>query len=268
MQNENKLKQIVKDKYGKIAVEGDESCCGPTSCCGTSEITDFSMFNDDYSKLNGYVADADLSLGCGIPTEFANIKMGDTVLDLGCGAGNDVFVARQFVGETGKIIGLDFTEEMLSKANRNNEKLGYANVEFRKGDIEKMPIESNSIDVIISNCVLNLVPDKQKAFSEIYRTLKRNGHFCISDVVIKGEVSDELRNSAELYAGCVSGAVNEGEYLQMIEIAGFRNIEIKKSKRIEIPEETLKFVLSQKGFEDYKNSLNGIFSITVIGTKN
>lgn len=264
----NELKIIVKEKYSEIATKGDENCCGPTSCCGTSEITDYSVFNDDYTKLDGYVADADLNLGCGLPTEFANIKPGDAVLDLGSGAGNDVFVARQLTGKFGKVIGVDFTEEMLAKANRNNEKLGYKNVEFKLGDIENMPIEDNSVDVIISNCVLNLVPDKQKAFSEIYRTLKSGAHFCVSDVVVKGKMSDELRASAEMYAGCVSGAIDEKAYIKLIEQTGFKNIEIKKSKRIEIPESTLKLVLSEQGLEDYKNNLDGIFSITIVATKN
>jgi len=268
MNNENKSKQIVKDKYGKIAKSGNENCCGPTSCCGTSEIMNYSMFNDDYSDSDGYVADADLSLGCGIPTEFADINNGDTVLDLGCGAGNDVFIARRLVGDSGKVIGIDFTEEMLDKANRNNEKLGFENIDFKFGDIEELPIESYSIDVIISNCVLNLVPNKQKAFSEIYRILKSGGHFCVSDIVTKGDLSKELRDSAELYAGCVSGAVDEKDYLNIIKQAGFTNIVIKKSKRIEIPEENLKQILSEQGFSEYQSSLEGVFSITVFGIKN
>lgn len=267
MSNENELKQIVKDKYGKIAIKGDENCCGPTSCCGTEDISDFSVFNDDYTKLNGYVPDADLSLGCGIPTEFAEIKVGNTVLDLGSGAGNDVFVARQLVGTSGKVIGIDFTDEMLVKANTNNEKLGYKNVEFRRGDIENMPIENTSVDVVISNCVLNLVPNKQKAFSEIYRVLKRGSHFCVSDIVIKGNMSEQLRKSAELYAGCVSGAVSEQEYLELIMNEGFINVEIKKRKKIEIPNNILQQFLTNEDLVLYKNNIQGIFSITVTGMK-
>ena len=232
MSDSNKLKNIVKQKYGEIAVKSDENCCGPTSCCGSSDITDYSVFNDDYTKLDGYVAEADLSLGCGVPTEYAGIKEGDTVLDLGSGAGNDVFVARQLVGDNGKVIGLDFTEEMVKKAKVNNEKLGYQNVEFKLGDIENMPIDDNSVDVIISNCVLNLVPDKQKAFSEIYRTLKQGAHFCVSDIVVKGNLNDELRESAELYAGCVSGAISEDEYIGKIVEQGFKYIGIKIRKKI------------------------------------
>lgn len=268
MNTDNELKKIVKEKYGKIAVKNDENCCGPTSCCGTSDITDYSVFNDDYAKLDGYVAEADLNLGCGLPTEFASIRSGDTVLDLGSGAGNDVFVARQLVGETGKVIGVDFTEEMLTKANRNNEKLGYKNVEFKLGDIEEIPISGNAADVVISNCVLNLVPDKRKAFAEIYRILKPGGHFCISDIVIQGELTEELKKSAELYAGCVSGALQKEDYLKIISDAEFNSIEIKKSKQIELPDELLIGYLSQKSRKEYKENLKGIFSITVVGTKN
>ena len=261
MDDKNKLKEIVKNKYGKIAV-GNNS-----GCCGSSGDMDYSVFNDDYSKLNGYVSDADLNLGCGIPTEFAGIKKGNTVLDLGCGAGNDVFVARQLVGETGKVIGLDFTEEMITKAKSNNNKLGYDNVEFHLGDIEEMPFDPDSVDVIISNCVLNLVPDKQKAFAEIYRTLKPGGHFCVSDIVVKGEISEELRASAELYAGCVTGAMNENEYIGLIKENGFVDVEIRKSKEIKIPDSMLEIALSRQEIDSFKNSFNGIFSITVTGRK-
>lgn len=267
MSDSNELKNIVKQKYGEIAVKSDENCCGPTSCCGSSDITDYSVFNDDYTKLDGYVAEADLSLGCGIPTEYAGIKKGDIVLDLGSGAGNDVFVVRQLVGADGKVIGLDFTEEMVGKAEKNNEKLGYQNIEFKLGDIEDMPIDDNSVDVIISNCVLNLVPDKQKAFSEIYRTLKPGAHFCVSDIVVKGNLNEELRKSAELYAGCVSGAISEEEYIGKIKEQGFKNVEIKKRKKIEIQENVLKEFLNEEGLKSYKNNVEGIFSITVTADK-
>lgn len=267
MNTDSELKKIVKQKYGEIAVKSEDNCCGPTSCCGSSDITDYSVFNDDYTKLNGYVADADLSLGCGIPTAFANINKDDVVLDLGSGAGNDVFVARQLVGSNGKVIGLDFTEEMINKAKKNNEKLGYENIEFKFGDIEKMPVDNNSVDVIISNCVLNLVPDKQKAFSEIYRTLKQGAHFCVSDIVVKGSLNEELRKSAELYAGCVSGAISEKDYIYKIEEQGFKNIEIKKRKRIDIPENVLREFLNEDELKSYKNNVEGIFSITVTADK-
>lgn len=266
MKTENELKQIVKEKYGQIAKENSD--CGCSCGCGPSETAvDFSIMKDDYSNVQGYVKEADLNLGCGLPTEYAGIKVGDTVVDLGSGAGNDVFIARAIVGETGKVIGLDMTEEMIEKANKNNLKLGFKNVEFKLGEIENMPIDNLSVDVVVSNCVLNLVPDKEKAFAEIYRILKPGAHFCVSDIVIKGKMTPELQKSAEMYAGCVSGAVEEEEYLDLIKNAGFTKIEIKKSKKIELPEEVLKAYLSESGLKDYHENLKGIISITVVGYK-
>lgn len=266
MKNENELKQIVKEKYGQIAKANNVSGCS-CGCGPTENAVDFSIMKDDYSNVHGYVKEADLNLGCGLPTEYAGIKVGDTVVDLGSGAGNDVFIARSIVGESGKVIGIDMTEEMLEKANRNNRKLGYKNVEFKLGDIENMPIENQFVDVVVSNCVLNLVPDKEKAFAEIYRILKSGAHFCVSDIVIKGKMTPELQKSAELYAGCVSGAIEEEEYLQIIKSAGFTNVEIKKSKKIELPEEVLKLYLSEEGMKEYYENLKGIVSITVVGYK-
>ncbi len=267
MNDQKDLKELVKEKYGEIA-KSSSSCCGPSSCCGsTNEIVGYTVMNDEYTHLEGYVADADLSLGCGLPTEFAGIKKGDTVIDLGSGAGNDVFVARAIVGEGGKVIGVDMTKEMIAKAEQNNSKLGYKNVEFRFGDIEDLPIANNLADVIVSNCVLNLVPDKQKAFSEIYRTLKPGAHFCVSDIVIKGELHPELKKSAEMYAGCVAGAIQQQDYLNMIKDAGFINTEIKKTKIIELPDDVLLQYLDKTQLQDYKSSGVGIFSITVVAEK-
>ncbi|MCA0388743.1 MAG: arsenite methyltransferase [Bacteroidetes bacterium] len=268
MNNNEKMKNIVKDRYSKIVINATQSsCCGPqtSSCCSDTE--DFTVFSDDYTNLPGYTPDADLNLGCGLPTEFAGIKEGDTVIDLGSGAGNDVFVARALAGERGRIIGLDFTEAMIQKANENKTKLGYENVEFVFGDIEKMPIEDNLADVIVSNCVLNLVPDKEKAFSEVYRTMKPGGHFCMSDVVLQGELRDELKESATLYAGCVAGALQQEDYLEIIKNAGFKNIEIKKSKRITLPDELLQKYLDEAALKAFRESGAGIFSITVVGEK-
>jgi arsenite methyltransferase len=270
MQTAEEIKKTVKEKYGEIAKASQSSgCCGPT-CCGDSEnkIVGYSVMKDEYDHLAGYVAEADLGLGCGLPTEFAGIKKGDTVIDLGSGAGNDVFVARAITGNAGKVIGLDMTEEMISKANINNSKLGFDNVQFKLGEIEEMPFENNFADVIVSNCVLNLVPDKQKAFSEIYRVLKPGAHFCVSDIVIKGELNPELRESATMYAGCVAGAMQQEEYLQTIKDTGFINVEIKKIKVIELPDEIVKKYLTEEGIQAYKNKLEGIFSITVVGNKN
>ena len=262
-------KQIVKEKYAELALGTQgQGCCGPnSSCCGNSNLISFSMIGDDYKNITGYVSEADLGLGCGLPTEFAGIKKGDTVVDLGSGAGNDVFISRTLVGEGGKVIGIDMTEEMIDKANGNNKKLGYHNVEFRLGDIEAIPLESNSADVVVSNCVLNLVPDKVKAFSEVYRILKPHAHFCVSDVVIQGELTEELKKSAELYAGCISGALQQSDYLKIITDSGFVDVEIKKTKRIELSEEFLTQGLSKNGIIEYKDNLKGIFSITVVGTK-
>lgn len=270
METANELKQVVKEKYGEIAkASKNAGCCGPVSpCCGDSQTVEFTMIGDDYKNMDGYVAEADLGLGCGLPTEYAGIKKGNTVVDLGSGAGNDVFIARSIVGDEGKVIGLDMTEEMVEKANLNKAKLEYNNIEFHLGDIEQMPLDNDLADVVVSNCVLNLVPDKQKAFSEIYRILKPGAHFCVSDIVIQGEMTNELKKSAEMYAGCVSGAIKQDEYISLIEKTGFKNIEIKKSKRIDLPDELLSQYLSADGLKDYKDNLKGIFSITVVGYKN
>ena len=264
MQTSEEIKKVVKEKYGEIAVQQKQGCgCG----CSSSKVVDYSMIGDDYSNIEGYVAEADLGLGCGVPTEFAGIKKGDTVIDLGSGAGNDVFVARAITGDEGKVIGLDMTEEMIEKANSNNAKLGFKNVEFKFGEIENMPIENNLADVVISNCVLNLVPDKTKAFSEIYRILKPGAHFCVSDIVIKGELPAGLKKSAEMYAGCVAGALQQEEYLQVIKDAGFKDIEIKRTKDVGLPDDLLQEYLNEDGIKSYKEKVEGIFSITVTGVK-
>jgi len=270
METANELKQVVKEKYGEIAKASKSSgCCGPTCCGGEeSKIVGYTVMQDEYNHLEGYVADADLGLGCGLPTEHAGIKKGNTVVDLGSGAGNDVFVARSIVGDEGKVIGLDMTEEMVEKANANKIKVGFKNVEFRLGEIESMPLENNTADVVISNCVLNLVPDKRKAFSEIFRILKPGAHFCVSDIVLKGELPEGLQKSAEMYAGCVAGALQQDEYLGTIKETGFKNVEIKKTKVIELPDDVLGNYLDKSEVKNFKMSNVGIFSITVVGYKN
>ncbi|MFA7228070.1 MAG: arsenite methyltransferase [Melioribacteraceae bacterium] len=268
MNEQNEIKEMVKEKYGQIAKQSG-SCCGPSSCCGPdNKIVGYTVMKDEYDSIDGYVAEADLGLGCGLPTEYAGIKKGDVVVDLGSGAGNDVFVARAIAGDTGKVIGIDMTREMIDKAKRNNAKLGFKNVEFHLGEIENMPLEDSSADVVVSNCVLNLVPDKKKAFLEIYRILKEAGHFCVSDIVIKGKMTDELQKSAAMYAGCVSGAIQEEEYIGIIKDSGFKNIEIKKVKKIELPEDLLKEYLSEEGLKDFRSNLKGIYSITLTADKN
>jgi arsenite methyltransferase len=268
MNTEKEIKEMVKEKYGAIAqqskIQNQSSCCG--SGCGCSNV-EFSIMADDYTKLKGYVPDADLALGCGLPTEFAKIKPGDTVVDLGSGAGNDCFIARSVVRDTGRVIGLDMTEAMITKARENTQKLGFKNVEFRLGDIDNMPIENNTADVVVSNCVMNLVPNKQKAFSETFRIIKPGGHFSISDLVLKGELPDELRAEAALYAGCIAGALQKEEYLRIIKTVGFTNITIQKDRKIDIPDDILKKVLSKDQLQTYRQSQVGVYSITVFAEK-
>jgi SAM-dependent methyltransferase len=262
------IKQIIKEKYSEIAKQTKEqnapSCCGTVSC---GSIVDYSVFSESYDKLEGYNPDADLGLGCGLPTEYAGIQLGNSVLDLGSGAGNDCFVARALVGDTGYVAGIDFTETMIEKARENARKLGYTNVDFIQGDIENIPVRFGVVDVVISNCVLNLVPDKPKAFSEIFRVLKQGGHFCISDVVLQGELPKGLKTDATMYAGCVSGALPKEEYLGIIEEAGFVNIDVKKEKKIDLPDELLLNYMSAEELEKFSNGETGIFSITVTGKK-
>ena len=269
MQTENELKSLVRERYSTIAeqstIENAASCCGATSSCCGDEV--YSIMADDYTQLKGYAPDADLGLGCGLPTAFAQIKEGDTVIDLGSGAGNDCFVARSAVGEKGKVIGIDFTEKMIEKARANADKLGFNNVEFRLGDIEQMPVAGNTADVVVSNCVLNLVPNKPAVFKEIFRVLKPGAHFSISDIVLDGQLPEKWKAIAELYAGCVSGAIQQSDYLNHIQEAGFKNIKLQKEKLITIPEEILKNYLSEEEIIEYKTGKVAIKSITVYAEK-
>jgi arsenite methyltransferase len=263
MKTAETLKEIVREKYAGIAVRSDRKSCG---CCGGKE-PDYSVLSMDYTRLDGYMENADLKLGCGIPTNHAGIRPGDSVLDLGSGAGNDCFVARSIVGETGKVTGLDFTDEMLEKARRNNVIMAYENVEFVKGDIENIPLPDSEYDVVISNCVLNLVPDKHRAFSEIMRVLKPGGHFCVSDIVLKGELPDDMREAAALYAGCISGALQREDYLKIIEESGFTSVEVREELNNDVPDEYLREHVSEEAIRAYRHSGAGIFSITVVGIK-
>ena len=266
MSTNEELKKIVREKYGEIA-EKNSSCCGSSasSCCNTDD--DLTVFSMDYSSLEGYNPDADLGLGCGLPTEFAKIKKGDTVVDLGSGAGNDCFVARQITGAEGKVIGVDMTPNMIDKARENAKKLKLENVEFRLGEIENLPVRNEEADVVVSNCVLNLIPDKKSALEETYRILKKGGHFSVSDIVTYDEIPEGLRKEAALYAGCVSGALIKEDYLQLIKEAGFENIKIQKEQKMNLPDSLLEKYLDADQIEQYKNSFAGIASITVYGEK-
>lgn len=267
METPEEIKTLVREKYTEIA--NQEKSVNASSCCGCGPSCDstYTIMSDDYSSLEGYNPDADLALGCGIPSSIAAIKTGDTVVDLGSGAGNDCFVARAIAGETGKVIGIDFTPAMIEKAKANAAKLGFTNVDFRLGEIEKIPMTSNQADVILSNCVLNLVPDKSKAFAEMFRILKPGGHFSISDVVLEGNLPEGIQKAGELYAGCVSGAINKIDYILKLSEAGFKNIRIAKEKPIIIPDEILLNYISQDEINSFKNSGKGITSITVYGEK-
>jgi len=267
LQSYDQLKEIVKQKYSEIALQEKSdnkvSCCGSGGC--STEV--YNIMSEDYTELNGYTADADLGLGCGLPTQFARISKGDTVIDLGSGAGNDAFIARAETGETGKVIGIDFTPAMIEKARANAEKLGYHNVEFRQGDIENIPVTSSVADVIISNCVLNLVPNKNNVIKEIFRVLKPGGHFSISDIVLQGDLPHNLRQAAEMYAGCISGAIQKDNYLDLIAQNGFKEIVIQKEKIITIPDDILLNYLSEKELHEFRSSSTGIYSITVYASK-
>lgn len=267
MKESDELKELVRQKYSQIALQDKEtnqsSCCGAGGC--STEV--YNIMSDDYSTMEGYNPEADLGLGCGLPTQFANIKPGNTVIDLGSGAGNDCFIARAETGQDGRVIGIDFTPAMIEKAKENAIKLGFENVEFRQGDIENIPVTANIADVIVSNCVLNLIPNKDNVFKEIKRVLKPGGHFSISDVVLVGELPLALRKDAEMYAGCVAGAIQKDEYLQLINNNGFENILIQKEKPIIIPDDILANYLNSEEIQHYKSGSTGIFSITVYAEK-
>jgi arsenite methyltransferase len=267
METSEQLKELVRQKYSEIALQDKDdnqaSCCG-SGCCS---IETANIMTDDYSTLEGYNPDADLGLGCGLPTQFAKIKKGDVVIDLGSGAGNDAFIARSETGETGKVIGIDFTPAMLDKARANADKLGFNNVEFRQGDIEKMPVTANTADVIVSNCVLNLVPNKHGVFQDIFRVLKPGGHFSISDIILVGTLPPKIQEAAEMYAGCVSGAIQKQAYLKLIDVTGFKNVTLQKEKAIHVPDDILSQYLNAEEIQAFRNSGTGIVSVTVYAEK-
>lgn len=222
------IKEIVKEKYGNIAKQGS-SCCGSTrSCCGGTELAQNISKEIGYSEAElGMVPEgSNLGLGCGNPLALSSIREGETILDLGSGAGFDCFLAAARVGKSGKVIGVDMTAEMIEKAKENAKKGNYENVEFRLGEIEKLPVADSTIDKVISNCVINLSPDKGKVFQEAFRVLKPGGNVMISDIVLLKELPDFIKESILAYVGCVSGAINRDKYLEMMEVAGFRDVKV------------------------------------------
>jgi arsenite methyltransferase len=259
------LRQVVREKYGQVArARGAGGCCGPAGCCDPLAGANIA---DSYAGLDGYVPEADLGLGCGLPTQGTLIRAGETVLDLGSGAGNDAFVARALVGPTGRVIGVDMVPEMIAKAQANAARLGAANVDFRLGEIERLPVDDASVDVVISNCVLNLVPDKARAFAEIRRVLRPGGRFSVSDIVLNGELPERLRADAVLYAGCVAGALPEAEYLGLLAAAGFEGVEVRTRRLIDLPEELVARVLTPAELADLRAAGTGIVSLTVVGRR-
>lgn len=271
---EERLKEDVRRLYARVATE-KTGCCGTDpvlgGCCGGSATEgtreEAFSFGQDYKPLAGYLPDADLGLGCGLPTQFAGIREGDTVIDLGCGAGNDLFVARAQAGASGKLIGVDFTPEMLAKARENQRKMGHVNMDFRLGEIENLPVRDGEADVLISNCVLNLVPDKGRAFAEMFRVLRGGGHFTVSDIVIEGFLPDHLRRIAEVYGGCVGGAIAKSSYLELLAAAGFSQVRILSEREIVLPDEILDQYIGFEEKQELRSRGLRLLSVTVTGQK-
>lgn len=269
------LREAVRAKYAAIASSDasggdgstDDTCCGPSCGCASGDDSGVSsMIGDEYDGVEGYVAEADLKLGCGVPTDLADLQPGEIVLDLGSGAGLDAFVARRIVGAEGRVEGVDVTPEMVEKARANANDLGYDNVHFHEGDIEDLPIDDARFDVALSNCVLNLVPDKARAFNEMHRVLRAGGRFCISDIVVQGDLPATIRRSAELYAGCVAGAMEREAYLGGLREAGFSAVEIVRERAVDVPDEVLAEAASTEEIQRVREN-GGLFSVTVRGRK-
>lgn len=269
MKPKTDLKELVKARYNDLALVSDaksKCCCNPYAPELPSKKV-YTIMSEDYSRLKGYEPDADLGAGCGLPTRYARIQKGDTVVDLGSGAGNDCFIAREETGETGRVIGIDFAPRMLAKARANVARRGFTNVEFLEGDIEEMPLPDKTADVVVSNCVLNLLPRKDRIFHEIYRVLKPGGHFCISDVVLDGVFPKAFTDNAALYAGCIASAIQREAYLAEIGKAAFADITVERTKTITLPDEVLEAHLDPETIRAYKAGGVGIYSITVTGRR-
>lgn len=263
------LKELVRQRYNELALsdQAPESCCCNPMAPAAPSGKVFTLMSEDYSQLKGYEPDADLGVGCGLPTQYARIQKGDTVVDLGSGAGNDCFIAREETGAEGQVFGIDFAPQMLARARANAARRGFTNIEFLEGDIENMPLPGKTADVVVSNCVLNLLPRKDRIFNEICRVLKPGGHFCISDVVLDGTFPKEFTDNAALYAGCIASAIQREEYLGEIEKAGFSDIKVERTKTVSIPDEVLQEHLDEAILAKYKAGNVGIYSITVTGKR-
>lgn len=268
------IKNIVRDGYAKIAQQGS-SCCPSSSCCGDKSLAQDISKSVGYSaqEMNAVPEGANLGLGCGNPVALASLKEGDIVLDLGSGAGFDAFLAAQRVGKKGRVIGIDMTPEMVNKAKENARKDNYTNVEFRLGEIEKLPVEDNSVDAIISNCVINLSPDKETVFKEAYRVLKRGGRLMVSDLVLVRELPNAIKESVEAYVGCLAGAIMKDTYIEFIKKAGFVNIEIVRQDNYPIQamanDATIKAIMHNALLEkiDIKAVENSVASIKIYALK-
>jgi ubiquinone/menaquinone biosynthesis C-methylase UbiE len=268
MRSQDEIRALVRDRYGAIARDSG-SCCAPAACgCGSEMAPDgLNVIGDAYAGVEGRLAEADLNLGCGVPTRHAALRPGEVVLDLGSGAGNDVFIARREVGAEGRVIGVDMTPDMIARARANAAKLGYDNVEFRLGEIEHLPVDAGSVDIVISNCVLNLLPDKAPAFTEMFRVLRPGGRFCVSDIVATGELPAPVREAAVLYVGCVAGALPETEYLRLIGEAGFSTVRIVEARSIALPDEALAAHMSAEELAAFRASGTALRSVTVLARK-
>lgn len=262
-----RLRETVRRKYAEIAERGGPVVAG--GCCGPApdDAEAFFITGDAYRQVPGYIAEADLGLGCGLPVAHAGLRPGQTVLDLGSGAGLDCFIARREVGEPGHVIGVDMTAEMIERARANARAAGFENVEFRLGEIENLPVDSASVDVVVSNCVLNLVPDKQRAYAEIHRVLKPGGHFCISDIVASAPLPAWLQSVADAYAGCVAGALPRQAYLEVVSGAGFVRPHIAAEHAIEVPEQLLAERLSASQRAEVARAGLALQSITLVAEK-
>lgn len=252
------IKKIVKTGYAKVAKQGT-SCCSSGSCCSLSssakDVSKTIGYSDE--EMNAVPEGANLGLGCGNPVAIASLKEGEVVLDLGSGAGFDAFLASPRVGKAGRVIGIDVTQEMLDEAMANAKKGGYTNVEFRLGEIEKLSVEDNTVDVIISNCVINLSPDKKSVFEEAFRVLKPGGRMMVSDLVLVKDLPEAIKESVEAYVGCLAGAIKKDEYLKFIKMAGFQNIKVVSQSSYPV----------DAMFDDFKSAEDAIASIKVSAKK-